>query len=267
MLGLGIGVIALLGDTGPLSVLTGSSSNSALSRRLLLAAIVLPFGLAWLRVRGEDLGLYDSQFGASLMLAATILGLAAVILTAASAGRRLEVQRELAHSERDRFFDLSLDMLATATPDGTFIRLNPAWQATLGYPIEELTAKPFLEFVHPDDRDATVYETQRQFAEGKTVLQFQNRYRHRDGSYRWLEWTSQPAMDGSLVYAVARDISVRKLEEERLTKRAATLAVRHERMADRAVRDTLTGLYNRASSRRRQPGLKRVSDGGTRLLR
>jgi diguanylate cyclase (GGDEF)-like protein len=100
--------------------------------------------------------------------------------------------------------------------------------------------------VHPDDREATVYETQRQFAEGKTVLHFQNRYRHRDGSYRWLEWTSQPASDGSVVYAVARDISVRKLEEERLTKRAASLALRHERMADRAVRDPLTGLHNRA---------------------
>ena len=246
MLGLGVGVIALLGDSGPLSVLTGGSAGSALSRRLLLAAIVLPFGLAWLRVRGEELGLYDSRFGASLMLVATILGLTAVVLTEASAGRRLEHERQAAQSERDRFFDLSLDMLATATPDGTFIRLNPAWQTTLGYSTEELTAKPFLEFVHPDDRDATVYETQRQFAEGKTVLQFQNRYRHRDGSYRWLEWTSQPAMDGSVVYAIARDISVRKREEERATKRAASLTVRNERLADRSTRDPLTGLHNRA---------------------
>ncbi|MEO7295751.1 MAG: sensor domain-containing diguanylate cyclase, partial [Candidatus Limnocylindria bacterium] len=216
------------------------------ARRMLLAAIVFPTALAWLRVRGEEMGLYDSRFGVSLMLLMTIVSLAAVIIAAAIAGRQLEREREAAQNERDRFFDLSLDMLATAGADGFFIRLNPAWQATLGYSSAELTAKPFLEFVHPDDRDATLYEVQRQFAEGKTVLHFQNRYRHRDGTYRWLEWTSQPAPDGSVVYAVARDISVRKLEEERITKRAASLTVRNERLADRAVRDPLTGLYNRA---------------------
>ena len=246
MLIVGGGVTALLDGAGPLSVLRGTSPATSLARRMLPAAIILLIALVWLRVRGEELGLYDSRFGASLMLVGMIGGVAAVILGAAAAGRRLEREREGAQAERDRFFDLSLDMLATATPDGVFIRLNPAWEATLGYPTEELRAKPFLEFVHPDDREATLYETHRQFAEGKTVLHFQNRYRHRDGSYRWLEWTSQPAADGSVVYAVARDITVRKHEEERATKRAASMAVRNERLADRAVRDALTGLHNRA---------------------
>lgn len=243
---LALGVLASLDDRGPLGILRGQSTASMLARRMLLAAIVLPTALAWLRVRGEALGLYDSRFGASLMLVVTILCLAVVIVGAAVAGRQLERQREALQNERDRFFDLSLDMLATASPEGVFIRLNPAWEATLGYPTHELTAKPFLEFVHPDDREATVYETNRQFAEGKTVLHFQNRYRHRDGTYRWLEWTSQPAADGSVVYAVARDITMRKLEEERITRQTASLTTRNERLADRAVRDPLTGLHNRA---------------------
>lgn len=127
-----------------------------------------------------------------------------------------------------------------------YTRLNSAWESTLGYRLDELKAKPFLDFVHPDDRDATLYEMHRQFAEGKTVLHFQNRYRHRDGTYRWLEWTSQPSADGSVVYAVARDVTVRKLEEQRATRRAASMAMRNEKLAERAVRDPLTGLHNRA---------------------
>jgi diguanylate cyclase (GGDEF)-like protein len=110
----------------------------------------------------------------------------------------------------------------------------------------ELSGRSLLDLVHPDDRDATAYELRRQFAEGKTVLHFQNRCRHVDGSYRWLEWSSQPGADGDLVYTVARDITVRKQEEERLTRRAASLAVKNEQLADRAVRDGLTGLHNRA---------------------
>lgn len=110
---LGVGVLALMGDAGPLAVLRTSAGSAQLARRLLLPAVALPVAFAWLRVQGEALGLYGSRFGASLMLVATILSLTALIIGAAAGAKRLEREREAAQSERDRFFDLSLDILAT----------------------------------------------------------------------------------------------------------------------------------------------------------
>jgi PAS domain S-box-containing protein len=106
-------------------------------------------------------------------------------------------------------------MLATANAEGFFIRLNPAWTKTLGYDLDELRARPFVDFVHPADREATTAETARQIERGQTVLNFANRYRHRDGSYRWLEWTSTPSADGTRLYAMARDVTARKKQEAR----------------------------------------------------
>jgi diguanylate cyclase (GGDEF)-like protein/PAS domain S-box-containing protein len=242
---LSIGVLTLLPDGGPLSLLTGDSPASRLSRRLLIAATTVPVGLAWLRLRGEAAGLYDTAYGVALSVVAAIVLLTISIWAGGLAARRAELQAEAAQQERDRFFDLSLDMLAVAGPDGRYQRLNPAWRAVLGYSDDELLGRPYIDFVHPDDRDATIRETGRLFTQGKTVRGFQNRYRNREGGYRWLEWTATPSADGSAVYAVARDITTRKLEEDRSVRRAATLEVRNERLADRAMRDALTGLHNR----------------------
>lgn len=238
--------VSLLGPASPVASARGQTPIAGLSRRLLIASVALPVILVALRVRGEAVGLYDSRFGTSLMLIGTIGALVLVVLHAASRGRRLERESALAQAERDRFFDLSVDLLSTSTPDGRFARLNNAWTRTLGHSLEALRAEPFLDFVHPEDRDATLYELHRQFAEGKTVMNFQNRFRHADGTYRWLEWSSQPSADASVVYAVARDITVQKQEEQRLTERAALLAHRNETLEDRAVRDPLTRLHNRA---------------------
>jgi len=108
----------------------------------------------------------------------------------------------------EQFFNLSVDMLAVAGTDGYFQQINPAFERTLGYTLAELKAKPFVDFVHPDDVQATLNEVGR-LAQGATTLQFENRYRCKDGSYKWLAWTSQPAPDGSL-YAIARDVSAQK---------------------------------------------------------
>ncbi|MBF6606110.1 MAG: EAL domain-containing protein [Chloroflexi bacterium] len=227
MVVLSIGAMALLPDGGPLEVFAGQSSSAGLARRLVIASLVAPVALSWLRLQGEEWGLYGARYGASLTVLGTFVFLTAVIWQSARSARRTEIARSAALEERDRFFDVSSDMLATASADGYFIRLNPAWQATLGYDLAELRSRPFIEFVHPDDRAATNIEAARQVDEGKTVLNFENRYRHRDGSYRWLEWTSTPSADGSRLYAVARDVTGRKEEEER--RLAPILAVREQR--------------------------------------
>jgi len=131
-----------------------------------------------------------------------------------------------AEEERDELFSVSLDMMCVASTDGYFKRLNPAFEHSLGYSDSELLSRPFLEFVHPDDVAAT-----RQIMEGLTegvdVIDFENRYRCRDGSYRWLAWTCpSPRRGETRLFAVARDITERKRAEEELqrAKRAAEAA-------------------------------------------
>jgi PAS domain S-box-containing protein len=112
-----------------------------------------------------------------------------------------------------RFFDLSIDMLTIAHFNGHFKRLNPAWERTLGYSREELQSTPMFEWVHPDDRERTL-EQNRKVRAGGQALGFENRYRCKDGSYRWLLWNSTADLEHQLIYAVARDITARKQAEE-----------------------------------------------------
>jgi PAS domain S-box-containing protein len=117
--------------------------------------------------------------------------------------------------ERDRLFDLSLDMLCIADSTGHFVRVNPAWTDTTGFDRDELIARPYIEFVHPDDRERTVAETSRWMA-GETTTQFQNRFLCKDGSYRTFAWTARPYTSEGLVFAVARDITARQRELDEL---------------------------------------------------
>ena len=104
-----------------------------------------------------------------------------------------------------RFFELSPDLLCVAGQDGLFRHLNPAWEALLGVPLADLYARPFLEFVHPGDRPATL-AAMRRLAGGERVAAFENRHRRGDGLYARLSWSATPAPDG-LVYAFARDMT------------------------------------------------------------
>src|SRR5687768_16313250 len=117
--------------------------------------------------------------------------------------------RDEAADLEDRFFTLSIDMLCIAHFSGYFKRLNPAWERTLGFSREELQSTPMFEFVHPDDRERTL-EQNRQVRAGGQAQGFENRYRCKDGSYRWLLWSSTADLDHQLIYAVARDVTARK---------------------------------------------------------
>ncbi len=121
--------------------------------------------------------------------------------------------RRRAQRELDRFFILTRDLLCVAGFDGYFKRVNPAWESTLGYTQEEMVSKPFLEFVHPEDRGKTVMESAR-LAKGGEVVSFENRYRCKDGSYRWLLWSARSLMEEELIFASARDLTERKHIEE-----------------------------------------------------
>ena len=113
-----------------------------------------------------------------------------------------------------RHRECSLDLIATANFDGYFTEVNPAFTRTLGFTSEELLSAPFTDFVHPDDVEPTIAAVIEQTEQGQDVLNFQNRYRTKDGSYRWLEWTSSPNPEGRELIAVARDVTDRKQLEE-----------------------------------------------------
>ncbi len=120
--------------------------------------------------------------------------------------------RDQEAAELYRLFNLSMQMLCIAGSDGFFKRVNPAFEKTLGYRTNEMLNRPFLEFVHPDDREATVRQMEA-LATGQSTLQFENRYRCSDGSYRWLSWTSSPQSEAGVLYATAFDITERKRAE------------------------------------------------------
>ena len=121
--------------------------------------------------------------------------------------------------ELDKFFSLALDLLCIADNQGYFRRLNVAWENVLGYGIAELEGSRFLDFVHPEDLSSTL-AVMGELAAGYHVVSFVNRYRCKDGSYRWIEWSSAQA--GKIIYAAARDITERIIFEEELKKAKET---------------------------------------------
>jgi PAS domain S-box-containing protein len=162
----------------------------------------------------------NSQLRDLLIGYALILTLCVLVVYLVS---RLVVENKKIDEERDRFFTLSLDMLCIAKSDGYFKHVSPAFTHTLGWSVKELLARPFLDFVHPDDRAATLREVEKQVVAGEMVLQFENRYQHKDGSWRMLSWKSMP-QPGGMMYATARDVTERHRFERALQEKNIELA-------------------------------------------
>jgi len=131
--------------------------------------------------------------------------------------RVTELEEELAKQRANlyaEFFDRSLVMLCVASGQGIFEQVNHAWETTLGWSCAELIGRPFIEFVHPDDRAATLAASQ-SVVRGNAVIAFENRYRCKDGSYRYLRWHTAPGDEVGRHYAVAQDITLERLAEQR----------------------------------------------------
>jgi PAS domain S-box-containing protein len=124
-----------------------------------------------------------------------------------------EEMKSHAHELEHRFFAVSIDMLCLLDFEGYFKRLNPAWETVLGFTREELMSKPFIEFVHPDDRERTLNQN-RTVKAGGQARSFENRYLCKDGSHRWLRWNAAPDFGEKVIYSVARDITENKHAEE-----------------------------------------------------
>jgi PAS domain S-box-containing protein len=125
--------------------------------------------------------------------------------------------RKRAEEELDNIFHLSLDLVCVSEiRTSKFRKINPAFMDVLGYTEEELLGRPYLEFLHPDDVEPTKKVLSERLARGEEVVGFINRYRCKDGTYRWLEWVSHPIKESGLAYAIARDITERRRAESTL---------------------------------------------------
>ena len=122
------------------------------------------------------------------------------------------------------FFELSTDLLSVSDAQGRYVRLSRSWERLLGHSLHELMARPYMDFVHPDDRAQTA-QILAGLLDGREIVDFVNRYRTHDGHYRYLSWRANPSGPNGLIYAVARDVtdamnSTRRLAEERARLRA-----------------------------------------------
>jgi diguanylate cyclase (GGDEF)-like protein/PAS domain S-box-containing protein len=191
---------------------------------IVAAAIALLLFGAWDTIAGADVGpLGYLTRGSSYVLLAVVVGL-------------LERERRRQEDINTRWFEMSNDMLCEAGFDGYFTRVNDQWAAQLGWSEEELLELPYAELIHPDDLERTAEAAGRLAAGPSAIVDFDNRYRAADGSWRWLLWSARS--DSSRIYAVAKDITQRK----RLAAEREELLGRVEAMART---DQLTGLANR----------------------
>jgi PAS domain S-box-containing protein len=213
-------------------------SGKALSLSLLVVAIVVVFiANLWRPSFSEGTANFQHEllsnpfsFAGTFVLTAIGLAaaLAAVFVLLRDQSRLAAANTDLNHElkllsqesissreEFDRYFTLSIDMLCILGFDGYFKRLNPAWERTLGYSIDELLKIPRIDLVHPEDRAATIDEI-RSLRAGRNTIWFENRYRRKDGTYVWLSWSATAVPDKQQMYAVARDVTALKTTEAAL---------------------------------------------------
>ncbi len=186
--------------------------------RLLPATAGVLTVLGFLRWLGEEQGLYGPLVGIALLMVAAIAVIAGLLLYFArwldrDYATRREVEGTLSRSSR--YFELSRDLVCTAGFDGYYRELNASWTQALGWTEAELRSRPFVEFVHPDDRESTELESAA-LAEGGVTVDFVNRYATKDGGWRWIDWKAVANVEEGLIYASARDITHRKRAEAAL---------------------------------------------------
>ena len=140
------------------------------------------------------------------------------------------VNRQKTEEERDRLFEHSVDLLAIAQVNGYLKQINPAWTKTLGRTEHELLSCPYIEFIHPEDHDASLAAAEKLLAT-QELRDFENRFRCKDGTYRWLSWNCFMLPEEGLTFAVTRDITERKRVEQALQKSEARLKATHKSVA------------------------------------
>jgi diguanylate cyclase (GGDEF)-like protein/PAS domain S-box-containing protein len=206
-------------DLGVASVL----QRASLALYTIFALIVLG--------TGEALLLDLPETAQNMILLGATAALIALALVLRQSLRQVERDQRAAQERTESFFGLSLDMLCTIDQANRLAELNPSWTRVLGWSLEELRARPAIEFVHPDDRQRTIELSEIALTPGKEGTVLENRWQTYDGDWRWLSWSLRTGNDDVKLYGRATDVTERKQIEEELH-----FLARH---------DQLTGLANR----------------------
>jgi len=196
--------------------LPGAADSVGLLFMIPVALVAIEFGF-W----G---GLVAGAMGATLSVAALMMvglptsaagdlnRLIAFTLVGGLLGRQA-AGRTRVENESVRWLEMSHDLIGTAGLDGYFTRVNPAWERCLGYSAQEITEQPYVELVHPDDLASTIAAAG-SLAEGPSeIVDFENRYRHKNGGWRWILWSA--CSDGEQIYVAGKDITDRKSDDQR----------------------------------------------------
>jgi diguanylate cyclase (GGDEF)-like protein/PAS domain S-box-containing protein len=206
-------------DLGVASVL----QRASLALYTIFALIVLG--------TGEALLLDLPETAQNMILLGATAALIALALVLRQSLRQVERDQRAAQERTESFFGLSLDMLCTIDQANRLAELNPSWTRVLGWSLDELRARPAIEFVHPDDRQRTIELSEIALTPGKEGTVLENRWQTYDGDWRWLSWSLRTGNDDVKLYGRATDVTERKQIEEELH-----FLARH---------DQLTGLANR----------------------
>jgi len=231
-------LISLLCGLGYLGFVAKGNSHAAHVPLLFLALPVALCGIAF-GLRGGLVGVATSSalilYGSNPSPVGYVSRFVVLLLLGGVMGLFADERRRLV-SEIDRQNELSLDLIGTASFDGFFTRLNPAATRILGYSRKELMSRPFLEFVHPDDRNTTAIEATKLADSEGELVNIQNRACHADGSLRWLEWNIRVDAVARSFIVVGRDITARKDAERLKTQGARELALALEDSRETNVR-------------------------------
>ncbi len=211
-----------------------------------VASVVL-LVLNGLLVTGGGDGLYNSQLALGSFAIANIVMLAVSARSHASVAAAYNDRQSRKLKQGDRFFSLSPDMLCVVGFDGYFKRVNPAAEKIFGYSEAEMVGKLFIEFVHPDDREATLKEAE-SIAAGNNTIGFENRWQYRNQSYKWVAWTVSPFCEEELMYGIGREITDCKLVQESLQHSNSILRSVIESTPDIIFVKDIQGRYAIANS-------------------
>jgi len=211
---------------------------------VLIVALLVLNGLL---VAGGACGLYDRPIALGFLAIANIVLLAAAAARSNASAAKKNDRQSSKSDDGDRFFSLSPDMLCVIGFDGYFKRINPAAEKILGYSPAEMVGQPFIEFVHPDDRQATLKQAE-SIATGNNSVGFENRWRCQNGSYKWIAWNASPFCEEKLMYAIGRDVTDRQLAQESLQHSNSILRSVIESTPDIIVVKDIQGRYIIANS-------------------
>ena len=149
--------------------------------------------------------------------------------------------RKRLEQEREQFLAVGSDLQLILSSNGYFQWVSPSFESTLGWTTAEMTSRQWTDFVHPDDIAPSVAE-QTSLFDGHELIAFENRYRHKDGSYRWFSWNAQPDREKQVIYAVAVDITERKTKEQKIQEQAALIDIATDAIVVRDLNNTIQFL-------------------------